>query len=250
VIVIPMAGLSSRFFSEGFSLPKYQLPLHGRTLFFHSVQSFRSFFNRKALTFIYCPEYGAKAFIERELASMGVTLFHLVELSAATGGQAETVYLGTRSFPPDEPLTIFNIDTIRPDFAYPDWMSGCDGYLEVFRGQGDHWSFALPDQSGNVLMTVEKERVSELCSNGLYHFARRSDFEAAFLKARAADARTRGEFFVAPLYNQLIAQGRRIRLLEVPEAQIFFCGTPQEYRHLRASAVAAECLTRWVAAGT
>ncbi|EOA0230274.1 capsular biosynthesis protein, partial [Escherichia coli] len=36
MIVIPMAGLSSRFKKAGYVKPKYMLEAHGKTLFSHS----------------------------------------------------------------------------------------------------------------------------------------------------------------------------------------------------------------------
>ncbi|EKO3985769.1 capsular biosynthesis protein, partial [Vibrio fluvialis] len=40
MIMIPMAGMSSRFFKAGYSKPKYMLEAKGKTLFEHSVLSF------------------------------------------------------------------------------------------------------------------------------------------------------------------------------------------------------------------
>ncbi|TOH10549.1 capsular biosynthesis protein, partial [Vibrio parahaemolyticus] len=44
MIVIPMAGMSSRFFKAGYKLPKYMLEAHGKSLFEHSLRSFESYF--------------------------------------------------------------------------------------------------------------------------------------------------------------------------------------------------------------
>ena len=40
MIVIPMAGLSSRFTKAGYTKPKYMLPLAGKSVFAHSIESF------------------------------------------------------------------------------------------------------------------------------------------------------------------------------------------------------------------
>ena len=32
---------------------------------------------------------------------------------------------------------------MEQDFKKPEWVNDCDGYLEVFKDEGDHWSFAL-----------------------------------------------------------------------------------------------------------
>ncbi len=52
MFVLPMVGLSSRFFDAGYTLPKYQLPLHGRTVFAHVVDSFRDYFDSDEFLFI------------------------------------------------------------------------------------------------------------------------------------------------------------------------------------------------------
>ena len=46
MIIIPMAGLSSRFFSDGYKLPKYMLDLHGVPVFDHAFGSFSELYGR------------------------------------------------------------------------------------------------------------------------------------------------------------------------------------------------------------
>lgn len=52
MIVIPMAGMSSRFFKAGYTQPKYMLEAHGQTLFEHSVNSFAAYFASTPFLFI------------------------------------------------------------------------------------------------------------------------------------------------------------------------------------------------------
>ena len=187
MFVLPMVGLSSRFFAAGYTLPKYQLPLHGRTVFAHVVDSFRDYFDSDEFLFICRADHGAEDFIRRELRAQGVRHARTVVLDAATRGQAETVYQGTRGVGGGEELFIFNIDTFRPGFRKSPQAARCDGYLEVFVGDGEHWSFVDPGPDGRVLRTTEKLRISNLCSDGLYHFRRKADFDQAFEAACADD---------------------------------------------------------------
>jgi hypothetical protein len=48
-----------------------------------------------------------------------------------------------------------------------------EGYLEVFRGEGDNWSFVRPiaEESTQIDLTTENTPISDLCCTGLYHFA-------------------------------------------------------------------------------
>lgn len=238
MIVIPMLGLSSRFFKAGYTQPKYQLELCGSTVFSHSVSSFRHYFETEPFVFVVRPDYHTEEFVRQEVQALAIRKFEIVIIQQNTSGQAESVYLGTRNCSPETPLTIFNIDTIRHDFEQPAWVNDCDGYLEVFKGEGTHWSFVLPGDDLKVLKTTEKDRVSDLCSNGLYHFRTRRLFDEAYL---AREESTGGEYYIAPLYNRLIKNGMNIRYREVPIGVHDFCGTPDEYHHLLA---ATPCLPK------
>jgi hypothetical protein len=233
MIVIPMVGRSSRFFQAGYALPKYQLSLNGRSVFWHSVDSFRRYFEDEKFVFLCRQDFSAQTFIEAELCHLGIKHFQIQSFEAETRGQADTVYQGIREVDAEEPLYVFNIDTFRPGFEKA--PVSCDGYLEVFVGEGDHWSFVQPGPSSSVVATTEKVRISNLCSNGLYYFKRKGDFDAAFEDASCRQDLVRGELYVAPLYNYLIRIGKIIRYVVVSPDKVVFCGTPSEYEALAGS---------------
>jgi hypothetical protein len=241
VIVIPMGGASSRFFAAGWNRPKYELPVGSRPLFDLCVGSFAAYIATERFLFVVRAEYGAERFVDEACARLAIQRAEVVALNAPTRGQAETVKLGLEraGVAGDEPVTVFNVDTVRPAFAHPPQLTAWDGYLEVFEGAGDHWSFVEPagDGSTRVRRTAEKLRISSLCSTGLYYFARARDFTQAFERA-AADpgfmARWR-ELYVAPLYNFLIERGLDIRYRLIEPSAVIFAGTPAEYLELRAA---------------
>lgn len=242
MIVIPMAGQSRRFREAGYTRPKYELPVQGDTLFASCVRSFERYFGSERFLFVARGEFDAAGFIAAECARMGIVDHRTVVLDRPTAGQAETVLLGLRAAGcgGNESILVFNIDTIRPGYMFPSEAAEADGYLEVVRAPGDHWSFVRPAASftRRVAETTEKRRISELCCTGLYHFARAADFTAACeaaLQARGAYLDRWGELYVAPLYNTLIAAGRHIVYVEAPASRVHFAGTPAEYGALVAS---------------
>lgn len=230
MIVIPMVGRSSRFFQAGYTRPKYELQVDGRSVFAHAVGSFSAYFESEFFLFLVRSDYGAEEFVRRELATLGVRRFAVVVFGHETAGQADTVFQGLQQTPEQGALTIFNIDTFRPGFRQP--ALDCDGYLEVFSGEGEHWSFVLPGPGGRALRTTEKERISDLCSDGLYYFRERALFEQVFRRAVAERALVRAEYYIAPLYNYMIADGLDVRYVQIGREQVVFCGTPDEYQHL------------------
>jgi hypothetical protein len=136
-----------------------------------------------------------------------------------------------------ESITIFNIDTFRPGYRSPGFHS--DGFIEVFHGEGNGWSFvaAHPTRLFGVLETAEKLPISNLCCTGIYQFDAASEFRWAYDNAMPPrNEAERTERYVAPLYNPLIARGRDIRYGVVAPNDVIFCGTPEQYRYCENSA--------------
>ncbi len=232
MIVIPMAGMSKRFAQAGYDRPKYMLEAHGKSLFNHTVSSFKAYFDREDFLFIYREVDGSDEFVRSECRAMGIKAPHFVDLGKVkTLGQADTVRIGLEvaQVNQDQSLTIFNIDTIRPNFTYPSIvnMPDTDGYLEVFKATGDGWSFVAPGDNLSVERTTEKDRISDLCSTGLYYFKTRTLFERAF--AAGKEKMVKGEIYVAPLYNELIQAGKKIRYHLIEQTDILLSGVPEEY---------------------
>lgn len=238
MIVIPMAGMSSRFFKAGYTKPKYMLEAHGETLFEHAVNSFKAYFSEEKFLFIVRDVFDTPAFVRQQAEKLGIRDFSISVLNTETRGQAETVTLGLEAMQADGidysgPITIFNIDTFRPGFTYPQLESLGDGYLEVFRGSGANWSFAKPvhPHTTQVCQTTEKNPISDLCCTGLYHFADIHQYLDAYYTylAKPQEEWEKGELYVAPLYNLLIDKGLEIHYHLIPTEAVIFCGVPDEY---------------------
>lgn len=242
MIVVPMAGLSQRFFDAGYDRPKYMLEAYGRTVFEHAVGSFARYFDTSPFLFIVRDVFDTPGFVRRITATLGIADCRIVVVDGATRGQAETVALGLERglVPPDTPVTIFNIDTFRPGFSFPTHFDVAltDGYLEVFHGKGANWSYveAAPGDGRRVARTTEKVPISDLCCTGLYHFRSAGAYLSNYADFASGGAEKLGlkELYVAPMYNLLIARGLDIRYDVVAADDVIFCGVPAEYEALRA----------------
>jgi NDP-sugar pyrophosphorylase family protein len=222
-IVIAMAGASSRFFEAGYKIPKYMVSVGGKSLFSHSLSSLPLAMAERVI-FVALEshrlDYGLESFLEREVRSLSLEEkeIRLRLLARPTGGQAETVLEAREFVGEEEELLIYNIDTMFSSSTLGTNLGEVsrkeDGIFGVFglNYPDSRWSFANFDGGGMLLETAEKRQISQWASTGLYHFTRAGDF------FRVAEARIRGggsefrEFYVAPLYNDLIAQGGRFRV--------------------------------------
>lgn len=235
MIVIPMAGLSSRFFKAGYTKPKYMLEAHGMTLFDHAVMSFEKYFMSEKFIFIVRDVYNTVDFVKKSSKKLGIKNFKVVILDKETRGQAETVYLGLKDIEVKDntSITIFNIDTFRPGFIYPALKNMGDGYLEVFKGTGDNWSFVKPElgSSYRVIRTTEKDPISDLCCTGLYYFGCLKDFKLIYEEhsKKPISEWEKGELYIAPLYNYLIKLNKNIKYNVIDRDEVVFCGIPEEY---------------------
>ena len=236
MIVIPMAGKSSRFYKAGYTQPKYKLPLNNRTVFEEAINSFKKYFELDFFLFITRIDDESIDFVDKKCRILGIRNFKIVSIDFDTKGQAETVSVGLNQIISEidieEPLYIFNIDSIRVNFSKPDFefLENVYGYLEVFEGEGEHWSFVDPLPNNLIKRTTEKVRISNLCSNGLYYFKNIKLFKSALKKMSVSNKYK--ELFVAPMYNFLIDEKKAVEYLKIHPDETLFSGVPEEYQEL------------------
>ncbi len=228
-IVMPMAGRGSRFADVGFTLPKPLIDVRGRPMYAWAMDSLPLELAERVV-FICLAEH----LRERALADDIRTRYAahdpiIIGLDRVTAGQACTVLEARDVIDNDAPLLIYNADTFcktRLGEHLREWPASVAGVLGVFEATGDKWSFVRVGDHGRVVETAEKRRISNWASTGLYHFARGRDFVRHADAMIAADERERGEFYVAPVYNRLIAEGGEVRIDVADE--VWVLGTPED----------------------
>jgi dTDP-glucose pyrophosphorylase len=229
IVIIPMAGESSRFKERGILIPKYMLYAGYHSMFYHSLSSFRDYFGKCFFVFVCRDVFDTPRFVQGECAKLGIENYDIKVLNNSTRGQAETVKFGlTEHYSHlESELIIFNIDTYRKGLILPTYNDDTIAFFEVFRGAGSNWSFAeIREPSDIIIRTTEKEPISDLCSTGLYFFKSASLFLEAYECYYSKDFSS--EFYVAPLYNSLIKKGTA-RILLINSTDVFFYGVPNEY---------------------
>lgn len=237
--VVPMAGLGKRFSDAGYSMPKFMLQSHGRTLLEWALLSL-PLDHLESVVFVALEQH-LESFPVLDVARkvLGASrAIQAVGIPRVTRGQAETVLAARNLCDGASPLIIYNIDTYSRSRALDALLCNRvlpDGFVTGLNLPGEHWSFARVDIRMRVSEVAEKRRISDWALTGLYGFSRASDFFRVADEAVRNDLRVSGEYFVAPLYNALIESGADIRLC--PADDFVPIGTPSEYdRFLRMEA--------------
>jgi hypothetical protein len=230
-VMITMAGLGQRFRDAGYDLPKYRINAHGRTLFAWAMLSLSGFIKAGArFSFVARRADQAGGFIGAECAALGIEAPRVIELDAPTDGQATTALYGGMVLPdPEAPFMVYNIDTfVHPD-ALPAGAVRGDGWVPCFDGRGDGWSFAAADAHGRITELREKQRISAHATIGLYWFSSFALYRRVYREFYSDAARIeKGEKYIAPMYRQMIAEGRAVYLHQLPFDAVAPLGTPAE----------------------
>lgn len=230
--VLPMAGRGSRFAQLGVTTPKPLIDVRGKPMYAWATDGLPLTLARR-LIFICLSEHLSDQRLARDI-ELRYAEYHpaIIPLGEVTEGQACTVLKAGELVDNDEPLLIFNADTYCPT-TLGDMLSRSDrkpdGVLDVFQAAGDRWSFARIDDDGRVLETAEKRRISPWASTGLYYFGRGRDFVRHAQAMIAEDDRSNNEFYVAPVYNRMIAEGAAVFANKVD--RVWVLGTPEELAH-------------------
>ena len=226
-IVIPMTGRGSRFARAGYRSPKPLIDVAGQPMIARVTENVRP---RCAHRFIYiCQEEHLAAYHLEETLRDIAPGCEIVPIGYVTEGAACTVLLAAPLIDSADPLMIANSDQyVDADInAYLAAQGESDGLIMTMPSQDPNCSYIRTDAAGRVTLVREKERISGEATVGIYNFRHGADFVAAAQSMIRKDIRTNGEFYVAPVYNELIEAGKDIVYHNVGNT-VHSLGTPED----------------------
>jgi HAD superfamily hydrolase (TIGR01509 family) len=231
-VVIPMAGLGSRFSTVGYDTPKPFLPVLGKPMY------------EVVLHNLIPPEVFSRAEIHLIVRNEHLSLFHnhpysnlhLHGIPSLTEGPACTVLTLKEIINHDTPLMIANSDQYLEwnamDFYYalshPDW----DGVISTFHQPNPkdrRWSYVKMNDQGEVTEVAEKTVISEWATTGIYGWKRGSDFVRDAEQMILQNERVNNEFYVCPVYHQTIHSPPSGRVRTLHCKKMWGLGVPEDY---------------------
>lgn len=229
-VVIPAAGAAKRFQEKGFREPKPLIEVKGKPLIQWATDSL-PFVAPEDFLFLVREDHIREFAIDSRLRDLYSPRSVIVPVDRVTEGAACTVLLAERWIDNDEPLIIMNCDVA---FRAPLGEAiarcrtgGMDGLLTTFESTSPRFSFARVDAvTGCVTEVAEKEPISNIATGGCYFVTRGADFVRGTKEMIRKNIRVNNEFYVAPVYNQLVARDCKIGI--VPCEWLVSLGTPDE----------------------
>lgn len=222
-VVVPMAGKGSRFKLAGFIEPKPSIDVLGKPMIQWALDSI-SGLKKFQLIFIALSS-DLNPHLSRILTEKG----KIVVLDEITEGAVSSVLKANAYINNDNPLIILNCD------QYIEWninkflkkARNYQGSVVVFKSKNPHHSF-VSKKWKKITHVEEKIVISNLACGGVYYYRRGSDFVNMANRYMDKNLRTNGEFYITPVFNEFISDGKQITFYKVKKSKIHMLGTPEE----------------------
>jgi HAD superfamily hydrolase (TIGR01509 family) len=225
-VLIPMAGAGSRFAAAGYTFPKPLIEVHGKPM----IQVVVDNLNMQAnYVFIVQREHYEKYNLKYVLGLIAPNC-KIVQVDGLTEGAACTTLLAKEFIDNDEHLVIANSDQFiewdSNEAMYAFGADNIDAGILTFKSTHPKWSYASLDENGFVSEVAEKKVISDHATVGVYYWNKGSDYVKYAEQMIAKDIRVNNEFYVCPVFNEAIQDGKRVRIKEVKK--MWGIGTPED----------------------
>lgn len=230
-VVIPMAGLGSRFSSNGYDLPKPFIDVNGKPMIIRVLENL----NVKNANYILIARrehlYENKEIVQNIKDNFNVKF---ITLDFLTEGTASTILMARELIQNENPLLIANSDQIVDidvnNFIQDSQTRNLDGSILCFKNKDKDpkWSYAKLNSKGLVIEVKEKKAISDLATVGIYFFEKGSEFINGAIDMIIRKERVNNEYYTCPVYNYLINSKKEIGIFEILPEQMHGIGTPQD----------------------
>jgi len=227
-VLIPMAGAGSRFESAGYTFPKPLIDVNGKPM----IQVVVDNLNIEANYIYVVQKKHREKYNLDTLLNLITPNCKIVEVDVLTEGAACTALLAKDYINNDYPLFFANSDQYvewdSNEFMYKMTESECDGGIVTFKSIHPKWSFVKTDINGFATSVAEKNPISDDATVGYYYWKNGSDFVKYAEKMISDNKRVNNEFYVCPVFNEEISDGKKIKIFE--SKKMWGLGTPEDLK--------------------
>ena len=228
-VLIPMAGAGSRFTNAGYTFPKPLIEVNGKPMIQVVVENLNIEAN---YTFIVQKEHYEKYSLQY-LLNLIAPNCNIVQVDGLTEGAACTTLLAKEFINNDAPLVMANSDQFvewnSNECLYAFNVDGIDGGIVSFKATHPKWSYAKVGEDGFVSEVAEKKPISDNATVGIYFWKKGSDYVKYAEQMIEKNIRTNNEFYVCPVFNEAIQDGKKIRVKDIE--RMWGIGTPEDLNY-------------------
>lgn len=225
-VLIPMAGAGSRFEKAGYSFPKPLIEVEGKPMIQQVVENL----DMPDANFIFiCQKEHYDRYALKYLLNLIAPRCEIYLVDELTEGAAVTTLLAKDSINNNEPLLISNCDQILEWGIHPKQIIDSNmqvGYIYVFEATHPKWSFVRTDHYGKILEVAEKKPISRQANCGVFVWPSGAQYVKYAEQMIEKNIRVNGEFYVAPVFNEAIADNMVFQTQTV--RKMWGIGTPED----------------------
>lgn len=228
-IVFLLAGRASRFKEASYKAPKSLIQIRDKFMIQYAMDSL-SFIANAKLFFICLKDHEENSHITSKLKKLYGKNVHILLTDGVTEGAAVTALLARDFINSDDSLIISNGDqyftSSKFEIEVKSKNKNYSGLIPVFEATHSRWSFAKINENGFITEVAEKVPISNRATVGVYYFEHGKDFVWAADEMIRKDIRRNNEFYVCPVFNELIGRGDKIKAVEADS--MWSLGTPED----------------------
>jgi len=228
-VLIPMAGAGTRFEKAGYTFPKPLIEVRGKPMTQVVIDSIgidakHVFIAQKS----HYEKYNLKY-----LLNLIAPNCKIVQVEGLTEGAACTTLLAKEFIDNDAPLVMANSDQFvewnSNECMYAFNADAIDGGILTFKATHPKWSYAKIGDDGFVSEVAEKKPISDNATVGVYFWKKGSDYVKYAEQMIANNIRTNNEFYVCPVFNEAIGDGKKVRVKQIEK--MWGIGTPEDLNY-------------------
>lgn len=231
-LIIPAAGIGSRFRATGINIPKPLIPICEIPMIAWVITNFKLDSHDEIWVISRKQDYLPKN-LYPFISNLPIPV-SFVETSEVTDGAASTIQLALERIPKSEAVLCANSDQyISGDISqFMNSVRRChvEGQILTMKAEGNKWSYVKRDMHGEVESVVEKVQVSDEATVGVYAWKTASIALNAISAMKADNFKVNGEFYLAPSYNYIVSAGGVVSThnVGVIGTEVHGLGTPED----------------------
>ena len=211
-LIIPAAGLGSRFRDTGILTPKPLIEIGGIPMILWVIYNFKLEANDH-LIIIGKYSDNLESQLKTVLSKMKFKVT-FIEIEKVSNGAAQTVSFAFKHLEKENAVIVANSDQFIEISLLPflSEIRGCKNAGEILTmvATGSKWSYVRKNSEGLVIEVKEKEEISKEATVGIYAWSEPQNLEKSINAMINSRDMTNSEYYVAPSYNYLLKNNLRV----------------------------------------